>query len=172
MSGQSGTIGSSQSYYNGPTNVSVLNQGAVLANVAGGTITMNAQPLVNTGTLSLTNGGSLTLNYLASVTGLYATGGGTLTLNGNWTNNEPLTLNSGSLNFNGNWANNGTINATNTSISLGGNYSTAGLGGLNLSGGTVYLSGTLNNSNASLVLDGFTRESWYLNYGNLSLIHI
>ncbi len=43
---------------------------------------------------------------------------------------------------------------TNSSVYLGGNFTTAGLGNLSGSGGTVYLTGTINNTGTTLVLNG------------------
>ena len=86
--GQNGWIGYDPNF-GGPQNVSVINQG-IIASDSGGTITVNAQPLVNSGTVAMSNGGSLNLNYLTSVVGLTASGSGTLTLNGSWQLNQAL----------------------------------------------------------------------------------
>src|ERR1035438_10221948 len=48
IEGQNGTIGYS-SWWGGPANVSVINQGTISANVVNGTITINAQPFTNSG---------------------------------------------------------------------------------------------------------------------------
>ena len=88
VEGQTGTLGAAGYPWDGPANVIVTNQGTISANVANGTITINAQPLVNNGSVTMSNGGSLNINYLANVVGLSASGNGTLTLNGNWVNNQ------------------------------------------------------------------------------------
>jgi hypothetical protein len=60
--GRSGQIGFALSCIGGPQNVSVLNQGTILADVSGGTITIRAQPFTNTGTTNHLNGGILLIN--------------------------------------------------------------------------------------------------------------
>ena len=65
--GQSGTIGYS-TYWGGPQNVSVINQGTILADVAGGTIAIYAQPFVNQGTVTNTLG-SVSITGTVDITG-------------------------------------------------------------------------------------------------------
>ncbi len=60
--GQSGQIGFAPSCIGGPQNVAVSNQGAILADVAGGTITIRAQPFSNSGTTNQLNGGILIIS--------------------------------------------------------------------------------------------------------------
>jgi hypothetical protein len=163
--------------------VSVANQGTISADVSGGTITISAQPLVNNGTVAMSNGGSLTINYLPSLAGLSVSGTGTLTLNGNWQNDQLLSasgttlslngswtnagainLSGGTLTLNGNWANAGAINATNATVNLGGALTLQSLGAFNASGSTVNLTGTLNNTNTTLGLNAAT-GSWVLSGG-------
>ena len=167
-----GSIGYNDSW-GGPTNVAVVNQGLISCDVTNGTITINAQPLSNTGVVSMSNGGSLNINYMTSMVGLLVSGSGTLTLNGNWINagvlnvtGSTLTLNGNwtntgvlnvtgsTLTLNGNWSNSGTLNATNATVNLGGTFTLASLGNFNSSGSTMNLMGTLNNTNTTLFLNG------------------
>ncbi len=133
--GQNGVIGSGAGYWvGGPASVSLVNQGTVSCDVSGGTITVNAQPFSNQGLAQGVNGG-------------------TLTLSGGFSNAGVLNVGAGSgLNFGGSWVNTGTINATNGTVNLGGAFSLADLGEFNRSGGVVYVSGTLDNTNAMLAL--------------------
>ena len=55
VEGQNGTIGYS-SAWGGPQNVSVVNQGVISADVSGGTISIEAEPFDNNGTLAATLG--------------------------------------------------------------------------------------------------------------------
>ena len=151
-------------YLGGAQNGTIINQGVISADVNGGTMTIYAQPLVNSGTVAMSNGGSLNINYLPSVMGLSLSGSGTLTLNGNWVNNQVLTVNGTTLNFNGNWTNAGTMNFTNSTVNLGGTFVLSNLGVFNRSGGTVNLTGTLVNSNTTLTLNAAS-GSWVLDGG-------
>src|ERR1035441_6449183 len=165
--GQNGRIGYG-SWWGGAQNVSVINQGTISCDVGGGTITINAQPLVNNGSVAMSNGGSLNLNYLTSVVGLSVSGNGTLTLNGNWQNNQVLSVNGTTLALNGSWNNAGTINATNATVNLGGTFTVGNLGAFNQTNSTIYLTGTLENSNATLALNA-TNGPWVLSSGGTIL---
>ena len=59
--GQNGTIGYS-TYWGGPQNVSVINQGTISCDVSGGTIVVEAQPIVNQGLIQGINGGTASLS--------------------------------------------------------------------------------------------------------------
>ena len=59
--GQSGTVGYSP-VWGGPSNVAVVNQGTIQADVAGGTITVGGTSLTNIGVLQARNGGTLDLS--------------------------------------------------------------------------------------------------------------
>ncbi|MGO9199269.1 MAG: Ig-like domain-containing protein [Limisphaerales bacterium] len=143
--GQSGTIGCS-SLYGAPQDVSVVNQGAISADVNGGTIAINAQPLVNSGTLAMTNGGSLSVNYLPSLVGLSVSGNGTLTLDGTWRNDLTLSVSGTGLAFSGSWTNAGTIDVSGGTLTLNGSWINAGT--INVSGGTLTLNGSWTNTGA------------------------
>ena len=161
--GQNGTLGYG-SWWGGAQNISITNQGTISCDVSGGTIVVNAQPLVNDGTLAMSNGGSLNLNYLASVVGLFPSGSGTLTLNGNWVNNEVLSVSGSTLTLSGSWTNAGVISVTNSTVNLEGGFTLADLGVLNRSGGTVNLEGAFTNTGTTLTLSGAT-NSWVLTGG-------
>ena len=73
---------------------------------------------------------------------------------GTFTNQGSLQAsNGGTLNVNGAWSNTGTISETNSTLNLGGSFSTAALSPLNRIGGTVNITGTLDNIGNTVTLD-------------------
>ena len=130
--GHSGQIGQSTSCVGTPANVSVINQGLISADTAGGTISIRAQSFTNQAVAEAIDGGSLLIDRLQnSATGQILSTDGTLTLNGNWSNL-------------------GAINTTNATVNLGGNFALSGLGVLKRNGGTVNLTGVLNLAGSTL----------------------
>ena len=62
--GQNGTVGSGAStYWGGPSNVSIINEGTISADVAGGAIGLTAQPFINRGQIQ-SPAGSLNTGFL------------------------------------------------------------------------------------------------------------
>ncbi len=165
VEGISGQVGSSYYYcFGGPQNVSLINQGTIAANGSGGTIYVQGAPVVNSGSMSMNNGGSLDINYLPDVTGLSVGSGGTLTLNGNYNINQTLALNNTTLTLNGNWTNGASIDVSNTTVTLGGSFTVSNLGTFNPTNSTVYLTGVLDNTNTTLKLNSST---WILYQGDV-----
>ena len=86
-----------------------------------------------------------------------------------WTNASTITATGATLNLgdgsNG-WTNTGTIHATDSTVNLGGAWTLAGLGTFNRTGGTVNLTGTLDNTGGTLALDAAT-GSWNLLGGTI-----
>src|SRR5437588_8850160 len=83
-------------------------------------------------------------------------GGSSMALAGTYVVDQPVTLTGGSvLSLGGTWSNAGGINATGSTVNLGGSFTTAGLDQAKFqrSGGSVNLTGTLDNSNATLALN-------------------
>ncbi len=101
------------------------------------------------GTVSTANGESFRA-WGGSLHGINNTGamivgngaGGTVTLDGNWSN-------SGAITFTG----------TSTTLVLGGNFSTSGVGSIASTGGSVNVTGTINNVGQTLTLDA-ARANW------------
>lgn len=60
--GRSGQIGYTPGCVAGPSNVGLINQGTIVADVAGGTITIRATPFVNEGSTGQSGGGTLVIN--------------------------------------------------------------------------------------------------------------
>ncbi|HND55871.1 MAG TPA: hypothetical protein PLV92_25820, partial [Pirellulaceae bacterium] len=135
--------------YGGPSNVTLVNQGTILADSAG-TISINGLNWSNVGTVAASGGGNLSL-------------AGT-----NWTNASTLSITGGgSLTLGGSWSSSGSISETNSTVNLGGSFSLAALGSFSRSGGNVNLVGTLNNTGTTLALDA-TTGSWNLVGGTIS----
>ncbi|MEI6566018.1 MAG: RHS repeat-associated core domain-containing protein [Verrucomicrobiota bacterium] len=65
--GQSGMIGAGISCWGGPASVSVVNQGLIQADAAGGTISVGSQSVVNLGVICVTNGGNLIVDGSAPI---------------------------------------------------------------------------------------------------------
>src|SRR5437867_2319483 len=137
--GHSGTVGYNPNCYGGPSDVSVVNQGTIAADVSGGTIYVQAQSFINQGKVQGLNGGSLSIDSIADAAGLLISGGGTLTLDGNWRNSGGLTGNGSTRTLPGNLTKGGASNVTKATLNLGGSFTMASLGVLNRSGGTVNL---------------------------------
>jgi hypothetical protein len=68
------------------------------------------------------------------------------------------------LTLNGSWSNASTISATNATVNLGGTFTEAALGVFQRAGGTVNLTGLLDNTGQTLALDA-TTGSWVLASG-------
>ncbi len=155
MRGQNGGIGAWSGYpLYGPANVSVINRGIISADVAGGQITINAQPFSNQGLAQGINGG-------------------TLLLGGTWNNGGTLVESGGAIYLGGNFtvANVGTVNRTNGTIYISGTLTNTGTtltlnavsGSWALSGGTI-LGGTVAAGNgASLVVSSGTLDGVAVN---------
>ncbi len=71
-----------------------------------------------------------------------------------------------SMNLYGTWRNEGVITLGQGTVTLDGTFSTSGLGSFRRSGGTVNLTGTLDNTNQTLTLNAAT-GSWQLAGGTI-----
>jgi RHS repeat-associated protein len=142
-------VGTVQGSYSGD---GLVNQGVIQGDVTSGTLTVSA-PLTNSGTLATSGAGILSVSSLQSNTGTIRVGSGssdtgTLTLGGTWSSTGSLVVNGGTLN-------------------LGGSFTTAGLGTVSYTAGTVNLTGTLDNTDSTLTL-GSNTGVWTL-YGGTVL---
>jgi hypothetical protein len=137
-------------------NNTIVNQGTISADTAGHTILFGVnsgygKSAVNLGTLQAINEGNLTAQVLLNQGNISISDGSTLTLQQSWNNA-------------------GTIAATNATVNLGSYGSTftlANVGTFNRSGGTVFITGTLDNTGTTLALDA-TTGSWTLGAWNKS----
>src|SRR5262249_12107940 len=133
----------------------LTNQGVFNAGFSGGSLTIGDALLIgssglkdqgsaglNQGTLGASNGDTLTTvtgKLINPATGtLSATHGGTLTIDS----------------FK--WANAGTIVESNGALDLGSNFTLASIGKLSRSGGTVNITGTLDNTSTTLEVSAST----------------
>ncbi|HJT36519.1 MAG TPA: hypothetical protein VJ783_31135, partial [Pirellulales bacterium] len=113
---------------------------------------LSTSTIVNRGKIAADNsGGTLQL----------APGGGALT------NQGTLEVDAGAtLQLNGTWSNTGTMNLNGGTLILGGNFTTAGIGNLARTGGTLKITGTLDNTAATLALNAATGP-WLLAGGTV-----
>ncbi len=135
------------------TNDSVINEGTILADVAGKTLSVSAR-LTNSGTLATSGTGNLTVSNLQTNSGTIQVGSsssdtGTLTLGGTWSSTGALVMNGGTL-------------------TLGGSFTLSGEESYSYTAGTVNLTGTLNNTGDTLTL-GSNTGVWTL-YGGTGTI--
>jgi hypothetical protein len=93
---------------------------------------------------------------------------GMITINAQPFANQGLAqaLNGGGLALNDTWSNTGTLVASGGTLNLAGNFATAELGLINQTNGTINLTGTLNNSNATLTVNTAS-GAWVLNGGTV-----
>jgi RHS repeat-associated protein len=124
------------------TSGTVINQGIIQADVPGQTLTVVlSQGVINRGLFQATDGGTLRLE--------------------DFTNHQSIRAQDSTLTFGGNWSNSGEITAHNSTTNLGGSFTLARLGTFNRTGGTVRLTGSLNNTGTTLGLNAAT-GSWIL----------
>jgi RHS repeat-associated protein len=112
------------------------------------------------------SGGGLVIGPGITVTGQNGALTGTGTF---WYLNQGTiaSVGGGSLTISGTWTNTGTINVTNGALTMDGTFSLASLGQFNRSGGAVYVTGTLNNTNTTVPLNALG-GSWILNNGTVN----
>ena len=128
--------------------------------------------LINLGTVHSDFPGILTFGKIGMTVindgVMKGTDGGSLAITGNWTNNTSIAIqDGGTLHLGGTYNNQGTIVATDSTVSLAGEFTTAGLGSLSRTGGSVRITGTLDNGNGpGLVLDA-TTGSWEIGGGQV-----
>ena len=130
----------------------LLNNGTLLVDTTGQTLSVGVSNFTNFGTASSANGGTLKL------------------ASSNWSNapSGTISANNSTLNFAGSWSNSGTIQTTGTSnVVLGGTFATSVLGSLNLSANTTAsITGTVINTGNTLSVNGFS-GIWSVNNGTI-----
>ena len=139
--GRAGTVGRS--------NEVLVNQGVIRAEVPGQTITVTGDGWSSLGTLEAVLDGNLTL------TGTSWVNQGTARVTGG-----------GDLRLAGSWVNQGLVTMTSSNVYLGGNFTLMTLGAFSTNGGSVFVTGTLDNSGGTLALDSST-GSWNLDGGTI-----
>ena len=157
------TIHGSSGGLNGP----LINQGTINSDSSGGSLTLEAAALENTGTIEATNGGGLTVRGLsgslkAAVGSLSMSGAGSsLTIEGSSAYNASYVVDSSftvsngqTLNLLGTWSlgNGTTITVNNGTLGLGG--SAPSLAGISLTSSTLELLGTYTFAQLQTLLPG------------------
>ncbi|MCC7373741.1 MAG: Ig-like domain-containing protein [Verrucomicrobiales bacterium] len=145
--GKSGTIGQPVFAGGGST---LINQGLISADVAGGTLAIHSTRFQNTSTgrVETHNGGSVLLN------------------SGAWVNAGSIVANGGTLTLDGAFENTGTLRTEAATLSLDGDFTLAKLGSYQRTGGSVFLRSLLDLRGTTLNLDGAT-GSWTLDGGRI-----
>ncbi len=144
IDGQEGVVGNGS--------LPLINDGSILADQPGQTITVTGSTVTNQGTLGAQNGGVMNIvgSTIVNQGALEAGPGTTLNLNGAWTNAVGSTIagNGATLDLGSNatpWSNAGTITASASTVNLGGEFTVAGLGTFQPTSSTVVnLTGTLD----------------------------
>ncbi len=113
----------------------------------GGTIASTLNDVVLQGPLSLDNNQRLVSTNLSLQGSLSLTSGGEAT-------------------FDGAWSNSGAINMSGGKLYLGGSFTTAGLGTMNLTGGSARIIGTLDNSGSAFIVP-HNGAHWSLTNGTI-----
>ena len=145
--GQTGQIGYAPSCWGTPQDVTLVNQGTILADVGGGTININANPFNNLGVAQAINGGTLSLSGAWNNNNTISQSGGTLYLGGNFS----LANGGVPLGTNGTIYVSGTLNNSNAVLTLN-----AATGPWVLSGGTVAGGTLLTKDNSVFVVQNGT----------------
>ena len=127
----------------------IVNQGLISANVDDEMLSIWPAVFINEGTLTATNGSTLQIGGPEKVTTWTNTASGT------------ITADHAKLDLWGDWTNEGVINITDSTMYMRGEFTTADLGTINRSGGSVHLCGTLDNTDDTLDLDAATGQ-WNL----------
>ncbi|MBI4986093.1 MAG: hypothetical protein HZC24_12350, partial [Rhodocyclales bacterium] len=115
---------------------SIVNAGSIVGNTSGQTLTISAASFSNSGTTRVAAGAMDLYAPTVANSGSLSVAAGTLSVNHG--DSAASFSNSGSLNISG-----GTLN-------LGGSMTTAGLGGIVRSGGSLYVTGLLDNTGSTL----------------------
>ena len=133
---------------------SLVNEGTLSAS-NNGVLYVHTNNWSNTGAVSSTSGGNVTLVNSGTNSGPITAAGGTVALDGSWTSSGPIAASSGGLVSLYNGSNSGAITATGSTVNFGGTWSnsaTVGLTGsaLNFYGSGVFTS-TVSTDAASAV---------------------
>ena len=117
---------------------------------------------------TLTIGSGISINGINGTIGYSSAYGGPQ--NVNVVNQGALdSVDGGTLNVSATLTNNGTFYSTNSSVTLGGTVTLANLGSFNPTNTKVYLTGTYINTNGNLSVNGWGRQTWYLQNGGYIL---
>lgn len=135
--GQPGTVGD-------PARELIV-EGTVLSEVSGVEIGVVGSHVLNRGHATARDGGKITVSNVENLGRIEGIDGGGVTLLGAWSNP-------------------GEIDARNALITLGGTFSTESIGRFMRDGGSVHLTGTMDNTGSVLMLDE-AFGSWHIDGG-------
>jgi hypothetical protein len=146
------------------SSTSLVNQGDIVVDAAAEKITITSNgSFTNNGTLAASNGGDIEASFAGTAGQLACSGAGSkIVLTGTgasgFVHSAPATVTDGGLlQFRGTWSNTSVISAgPGGTIELGGTVTTTQLGQLVAGGGPVVLTGTLDNTAATLSLSAAT----------------
>ena len=167
----------------------VTNNGTIIADEPGRVLAINTnEPFANNGLLEVSGGSAMVIEELsgnlnsATITGaessldisgdytvneaLSVPADATLSLSGDWIAAADITATGATLLLSGSWSNTAVLSATDSMVQLGGNFTLADLGTFNRDGGTVRITGTLENEGTTLTLDTST-GGWDLHGGRI-----
>ncbi len=133
-------------------------------------LTVTAPRFVNEGAIESVNGGTISIQSAEFRNGpagvITALTGASLGIGGNWLNEGTVHAVDTTVTLSGTWRNRGVINVSDSQLRLSGTVATPDLGTLNISGGRVYLNGTLNNADSTFALHGAS-GAWALGNGRI-----
>jgi hypothetical protein len=115
---------------------------------------------------------TITVDCDTEISGLYCSSnlvvsGGSLSITNRAVLKAPLLVSSGTLTMDGSWANTGAITVNGGTVNFGGDFTTAELGTVCCTAGTVNLTGTLDNTGSVLNLLGSSEGVWSLDGGTI-----
>jgi filamentous hemagglutinin len=148
--------------FTGGTSNAIVNNGTIAADVASQNLTINPNVFTNNAVLQSLNGATLTVS-----SGSFTNNGSITSTNSalaitasNWTNSagKTISVTGGAFTTGGTWSNAGQFTLNNATTNLGGTFTTSGLNlaGLSRTGGEVNITGTLDNTAATLPLSAST----------------
>ncbi len=146
----------------------LVNQGTIIVDTYRGDHDISLESLVNDGSISAVNGANFTINNLTNHSGhtVSIAGGGFLYLNA--MNNEgTISADSSTMEMSDGWGNSGVLSATNSTVNFGGTFRLSDVGTFNRSGGTVNLTGVLDNTGTTLLVDTAFSGGFALSYGTI-----
>ncbi len=150
------------------------NQGTVTADGAGQGLTIDPSSFVNDGLVSAGNGRSLSIDpsagqtWLNNADGTIGATAATLDLGGGFTNLGRIATSGGALTLDlAAGIETGSISTDNTAVTLQGAITTAALAGLARTGGTLTLTGTIDNTGATIDATQGTFANLFLSGGTV-----
>ena len=155
------------------------NRGTIEADTANGTLTVDPTELVNDAAMGAENAATLAIDYYQPSQGWENAADGTITatnatlqLGGSFDNAGTISVSNATLDLGDGydsvaWMNTGTIDANNSAITLRGDITTADVGTLTRSGGSLTLDGVLDATGVTVDMTTGTFQNLALNGGTI-----